>query len=105
MLSLHLLQIGLVYVKHSHDSAGTLPSQSGKTASLRSTSGPIAAEVATHQFTRDIYREHARASALRQVAQLPRATLPKSGLRYLRAYNWQKGARLAQLFSAVATPL
>src|SRR4029077_20087091 len=84
--------------EHSHDSAVTLPSQSGETAPLRSTSRPIAPEMATCQCVRDIYPEHARASALKQIAQLPRATLPKSGLRYLRAYNGQKRDPVVQLF-------
>ena len=84
--------------EHSHDSAVTLPSQSGETASLRSTSRPIAHEMATCQCVRDIYPEHARVSALKQIAQLPRATLPKSGLRYLRAYNGQKRDPVVQLF-------
>ena len=87
MPSLHLLQISLVYVNTL--TIQRLFAEPEWRNRLTAVDRPIADEMATcNPYGTFTLKKHARASALKQMAQLPRATLPKFGLRYLRAYNW-----------------
>ena len=98
MLSLHLLQISLVYVNTLMiQQVLAEPEWQNRLTEvdLRALSPLRWRHVNPYgTFTRNMQE----CLPLEQLAQLPRATLPKFGLRYLRAYNWSKGDALAQLF-------
>jgi hypothetical protein len=78
MLSLHLLQVSLVYGEHAHDSGGAGRTGMARPSDGARPKGTVTAEVAARPSIRNIHAEHPRTDSAGQAAAAA-ATLPKFG--------------------------